>query len=61
MEKEVMNINKEPLCSICNDDGMCRNSESHKDYEKNEQWDDPFGYMDCINYQRRRPTLKVNG
>ena len=58
MEKEVMNINKEPLCSICMDDGMCRNSESHKDYEKNEQWDDPFGYMDCINYQEKKTNTQ---
>ena len=58
MEKEVMNINKEPLCSICNDDGMCRNSESHQDYEKNEQWDDPFGYMDCINYQEKKTNTQ---
>ena len=49
MVKEVNNT-KEPLCSICMDDGMCRNSESHKDYEKNNQ--DFFGtdYLDCVDY-----------
>ena len=57
MVKEVNNT-KEPLCSICMDDGMCRNSESHKDYEKNEQWDDPFGYMDCINYQEKKTNTQ---
>ena len=57
MVKEVNNT-KEPLCSICMDDGMCRNSESHKDYEKNEQWDDSFGYMDCINYQEKKTNTQ---
>ena len=45
-------------CDICKDDGKCLNSESHKDYEKNEQWDDPFGYMDCINYSERKSNTQ---
>ena len=45
-------------CDICKDDGKCLNSESHKDYEKNKQWDDPFGYMDCINYSERKSNTQ---
>ena len=52
MVKEVME--KEPQCLICMDDGKCRNSESHKDYEKNKQWEDGLGYFDCINYQEKK-------
>ena len=46
------------VCSICKDDYKCLNSESHKDYEKNKQWDDSFGYMDCINYSERKSNTQ---
>ena len=46
------------VCEICNDDGGCLNNINHKDYEKNEQWDDPFGYMDCINYQEKKTNTQ---
>jgi len=54
MVKEVMNKKKEPLCSICNDDGKCLNSESNKDYEKNNE--DFFGtdYWDCTDYLEKK-------
>ena len=43
-------MNQKYKCSICKDDGKCLNSESHKDYEKNNE--DFFGtdYLDCVDY-----------
>ena len=29
--------NKKVECSVCKDDGLCKNSPSHKDYEKNNE------------------------
>tara|TARA_Y100000592_G_C5300554_1_gene235287 strand:- start:149 stop:427 length:279 start_codon:yes stop_codon:yes gene_type:complete len=38
-------------CSVCNDDGLCKNSPSHKDYEKNNEdvWLGTDIY-DCCDY-----------
>ena len=43
-------MNQKYKCSICKDDGKYLNSESHKDYEKNNE--DFFGtdYLDCVDY-----------
>ena len=43
--------NKKVECSVCNDDGLCKNSPSHKDYEKNNEdvWLGTDIY-DCMDY-----------
>ncbi|MDA9935035.1 hypothetical protein N9C41_00460 [Candidatus Marinimicrobia bacterium] len=53
--------NKTIDCSVCNDDGLCKNSPSHKDYEKNNEdcWLGTDLY-DCMDYNdkyiEKRPT-----
>ena len=44
------------VCSICKDDGGCKNNEFHKDYEKNNEdvWGVGTDYYDCIDYTERR-------
>ena len=43
------------LCDICKNDGKCKNNETHKDYEKNNE-DVWLGtdYWDCVDYLERK-------
>ena len=47
------------VCEICDDDGLCLNSEKHPNYNDNNK--DFFGtdYWDCTEYIEKRGGMKV--
>ena len=61
--KGELTIHIEPshrVCEICNDDGLCKNNENHKDYEKNNEdcWLGTDLY-DCVEYTEKKEGIKV--